>query len=336
MEGMGLILAFSIIWLTYLRKQTRFPQALLLIPCALGCMWLMNVVRIAVLILLGNAAGEEVAMVGFHSQAGWIAFTAVALGFSMATQKLSWVRKVPASASFASREVASGVSETLAGAAGDVSDERGESPAIRPYLVPFLAILAASFISKAASGYFEWLYPLRFVAAAAALWYYWPELKKLNWRFGWIGPITGAAIFLVWIAPSWWAHGQSASRLGSDLAALSPMARWTWIAFRVAAAVVTVPIAEELAFRGYLARRFVSREFDTVAFNGLTAVSVGLSSVAFGLMHGQHWVVGIVAGLAYGLVLRWRGRFGDAVVAHAVSNLLLAAWVLGFGDWAQW
>jgi CAAX prenyl protease-like protein len=110
----------------------------------------------------------------------------------------------------------------------------------------------------------------------------------------------------------------------------------------VAAAVVTVPIAEELAFRGYLARRLMNREFDEVPFSRLTALSVCLSSAVFGLEHmrdlmdWQHFALGTLAGLAFAAVLRWRGRMGDAVAAHAVSNLLLAAWVLGFGDWAQW
>jgi membrane protease YdiL (CAAX protease family) len=53
-------------------------------------------------------------------------------------------------------------------------------------------------------------------------------------------------------------------------------------------------------------------------------------------MHGQHWIAGIVAGLAYALALKWRGRIGDAVAAHAISNLMLAAWVLARGDWARW
>jgi CAAX prenyl protease-like protein len=103
-----------------------------------------------------------------------------------------------------------------------------------------------------------------------------------------------------------------------------------------------VPIAEELAFRGYLARRIVSREFDSVSFTALTALPVLLSSVVFGLMHmkdltdWQHLLLGALAGLAFAAALRWRGRMGDAVVAHAVCNLLLAAWVLGMGDWAQW
>jgi CAAX prenyl protease-like protein len=214
--------------------------------------------------------------------------------------------------------------------------ERGESPATGAYLVPFLAILAASFVSKAASGYFEWLYPLRFVAAAIAIWSSRHELRKLNWRCGWFAPAAGLAVFLVWIAPVWWTHQRSDSPLGSALAALSPSARMAWIAFRVAAAVITVPIAEELAFRGYLARRLVSRRFDAVPFTRLTALSVGLSSAAFGLMHGQHWLAGILAGLVYAGVLRLRGRIGDAVVAHAISNLLLAVWVLFLGDWAQW
>ena len=99
---------------------------------------------------------------------------------------------------------------------------------------------------------------------------------------------------------------------------------------------MTVPIAEELAFRGYLARRLVAREFDEVPFERLTLISIGLSSLTFGLMHGQHWLVGIVAGLAYVALLRGKGRMGDAVVAHAVSNLLLAAWVLARGDWGMW
>ena len=207
--------------------------------------------------------------------------------------------------------------------------------------MPFLAILAASFISKSASGYFEWLYPLRFIAAAITLWYFRSEYRKLDWRFGWIAPATGMTIFLAWILPGWIVPGLStheplASPLGSALAALSPPMRVAWIAFRVAAAVVTVPIAEELAFRGYLARRLVSGNFDQVSFRSLTLLSVCLSSVAFGVMHGGHWFVGIFAGLAYAAVLKWRGRIGDAVVAHATSNLLLAAWVLTRGDWSLW
>jgi membrane protease YdiL (CAAX protease family) len=49
-----------------------------------------------------------------------------------------------------------------------------------------------------------------------------------------------------------------------------------------------------------------------------------------------HLVLGTIAGLAFAAALRWRGRMVDDVAAHAVSNLLLAVWVLGFGDWTLW
>ena len=328
-EGLGLVLVFTCVWLWFFRRENHFPRALLLIPCALACAFLLNIVRISALILIGNAGAPEVAFVGFHSQAGWIAFTLVALGFSMATQRLAWVKKPPADLN---------LSHNDPNAFRTVKQESAaaESPATAAYLIPFLAILGASFISKSASGYFEWLYPLRFLAAAVALWLFRHEYRKLDWRFSWPAPLTGVGIFLLWIAPAWGMHGQADSPLGPALAALSPTARVTWIAFRVAAAVVTVPIAEELAFRGYLARRLVARDFDEIPFARLTLFSISLSSLVFGVMHGQHWLVGILAGLAYAFVLRHRGRMGDAVVAHAVSNLLLAAWVLARGDWGLW
>jgi exosortase E/protease (VPEID-CTERM system) len=343
MEGLGLILVFTAAWLWYSRKEIRILRAILLIPGSLACIWLLNLVRLCGLILIGNSWSEEIANVGFHSQFGWIAFTVVALSFSMVTQKLSWLQKVPFSVSTTSDTPPVTQSEKIKGTLRIQSELRGESLEIRAYLIPFLAILAATSVSKASSGYFEWLYPLRFVAAAFAIYYFWPELKKLNWRFGWIAPLAGVAVFLMWIAPSWLAaHQPATSILGTALASLSPTTRWTWIAFRVAAAVVTVPIAEELAFRGFLARRLICWDFSSLPFTGLTVFSIVLSSAVFGLEHMKnmmdwpHLLAGFLAGCAYAFTLRWRGRMGDAVAAHAVSNLLLAAWVLGSGDWAQW
>jgi len=333
-EGLGLVLIFTSLWLWAYRKETRFPHAFLLVPAALTCSWLLNIIRLCILISIECNGGSEAFAVGFHAQFGWISFIFIALLFSLASQRLSWFRKLPAT-------VADSASKTAAQSASV-----GESPAIRAYLIPLLVILLVASVSKLTSAYFDWLYPLRFIAVAIVLWFFWPELKKLNWRFGWLGPVTGAAVFLMWIAPSWVAslsgHPYAASSLGSDLAALSPAARWVWIALRVAAAVITVPIAEELAFRGYLARRLISREFDQVSFSSMTVLAICLSSVVFGAEHmrnlvdWQHLLLGAVAGLAFAGALRWRGRMGDAVVAHAVSNLLLAVWVLGFGDWSQW
>ena len=332
LEGLGLILIFTVAWLLFFRKENRFPQALALIPCALAVAWALNIARLVVLILIGNAGAPEVAMVGFHSQAGWIAFTAVAYLFAMAASRLRWVRRFPP----ASDRQLAGVEVPAPAGVRTWEGTEGESPATAAYLVPFLAILAASFVSKAASGDFEWLYPLRFVAAGWAIWHYRKAYKTIRWQFGWEALAVGVAVFLVWVFPHFSAAQPAATTLGTELAQLSPAARWAWISVRIAAAVITVPVAEELAFRGFLARRLVSRSFDELPIERLTGTSMLISSLVFGLMHGQQWVVGAVAGLAFAVLARWKGRLGDAVAAHAVSNLLLAAWVLTRGDWGLW
>jgi CAAX prenyl protease-like protein len=48
------------------------------------------------------------------------------------------------------------------------------------------------------------------------------------------------------------------------------------------------------------------------------------------------WVAGILAGVAYAAVRLYRGRLADAVLAHAVTNLLLSAYVLNTGSWSYW
>jgi CAAX prenyl protease-like protein len=251
--------------------------------------------------------------------------------------RVPWMRRTQVAPEVisAEREVRS-----TEGGRGNRAEIVGESAATPAYLVPFLAIIAASYISRLAWGRsgtgFEALYGLRFVAAGLALWAFRGELRKLDWRFGWVGPAVGAAMFAVWVAPEMWGNGPGASGLGMALSALPTWERLGWLAVRVTAAVVTVPMAEELAFRGYLARRLMDREFDQVPFAALKAIPIAVSSVVFGSMHGAQWAVGIVAGVAYALVVKRTGRFGDAVAAHATSNLLLAVWVLSRGDWGMW
>ena len=96
-----------------------------------------------------------------------------------------------------------------------------------------------------------------------------------------------------------------------------------------------VPIIEELAFRGFLARRLSSHDFESLSPRRLTALGVVGSSLAFGLLH-RRPIAGTLAGLCYALVYRQRGELADAIVAHATTNavLIAVAWALQW--WELW
>ncbi len=93
---------------------------------------------------------------------------------------------------------------------------------------------------------------------------------RLDWRFGWPRSASGAALFALWLGMDAWVGGPRDATLEDGLAALPAVARLAWIATRAGAAVLTVPMAEELAFRGYLPRRLVAADFEAVSFRSLT------------------------------------------------------------------
>jgi len=310
LEGMSLILVFMIAWLWYFRKEYRFPRALLLIPLGVALMFALNAVRIAVLLLIGNAGYYEVAVYGFHSQAGWIAFNAVAVGIAFWTRRSRWLNR----------------SEKPA-----LESEQSENPTA-VFLMPLLAILAAGMLSHSLSGRFEWFYPLRLVACVAVIVIYRRRLAALEWRLSWRGPLLGIGVFLVWSIAVHFLVPDSA--MPEPLAAASPSLRSSWIVCRVAGSVLTVPIAEELAYRGFLMRRLQSRAFDSLPYRSVGWLALGASSVIFGAAHGALWLPGIVAGIAYGWIVKRQGQLGEAVTAHMTTNLLVAVMALGSGNWA--
>ncbi len=313
LEGVGLMLAFGGAWLFLFRKQCRFPQALLLLPVGALLIFLLNAVRIAALVLIGNAGAERIAAGGFHSQAGWILFNVVGVGFILGSAQLSWVSKT--------------VSQT-AGA------EKTENSAA-PWLAPLIAILAAGMVSHALSGGFEWAYPLRLVAGAAALFAFRRVYAEWDWRFDWTGPAIGVAVFVLWMGMDR-VFSPGVIAMPSGLASASPGVRGIWIAARAAAAILTVPVAEELAYRGFLYRRVISADFEAVPMRRFSWLALLVSSVAFGIPHGSRWLAGAVAGALYAIAMMRRGRIGNAIAAHAVTNALVAADVLLFGNWALW
>jgi CAAX prenyl protease-like protein len=60
-----------------------------------------------------------------------------------------------------------------------------------------------------------------------------------------------------------------------------------------------------------------------------------VTSGVFGLSHFE-WLAGGVCGLAFQALVIWKKRLGDAMTAHAITNLLLGLWVVWKGAWHFW
>jgi exosortase E/protease (VPEID-CTERM system) len=314
LEGVSLMLAFSLALLILFRRELIFPRALLVIPAGVLLVVTLNVIRIAALVLIGHAGHVGVAVYGFHSQAGWLAFNAASAGIALVSLRSPWLSRT---------------------AAHFGTHVRNPTAA---YLLPFLALLLAGMLSRAASSGFESLYWLRLVAVVPALWYALPRLEGVSWHASWRAPVVGVAVFAMWVvvfrlvSQSWgvpWG-------MPDALAAETPVGRFFWIGAHLVLSVALIPIAEELAFRGFLLRRLRSADFEHVLPRNAGAVALLASSLAFGLCHGSLWLPGTVAGVAFGLLYMRTGHIGEAVLAHATANSLIAACVLWGGRWQLW
>jgi exosortase E/protease (VPEID-CTERM system) len=80
-EGMGLLGAFLLGFLAIFHRDLRLRRALFLVPAALLASFLLNALRIALLLMIGAFGHPDVAVAGFHTKAGWIFFSFLALVF---------------------------------------------------------------------------------------------------------------------------------------------------------------------------------------------------------------------------------------------------------------
>jgi exosortase E/protease (VPEID-CTERM system) len=312
LEGMGLMLVFCTVLLLLFRREYHFPRALLLVPAALLLSFPLNIARIAALVLIGNAGYAEVAVYGFHSQAGWITFNAAAVGVALVSLRSRWFSRA-----------APEPDATLL----------GENPTA-VYLLPYLALILAAMLSRAVSGGFEGAYWLRLLIAGAALGFSLPRLHGVDWRFSWRGGLAGLGVFVVWIGAA--RLILPAQAVPQWLTALPAISRHAWVAQHILASVAIIPVAEELAFRGYLMRRLRSAEFESLVPQQAGWVALSVSAVVFGLSQGVLWLPGVMVGAVFGLLYMRTGRLGEAVAAHVTWNALTGAAVLAGSQWQLW
>ena len=338
-HGIGLITTLLAGYLWWFRRILRFPQALLLLPIGAMLMWLANVVRITALILVGIWISPDIAVDGFHSVAGWIAFLSVGLGIIWGASQMRFFTQTDSPPAFAVEATRS--LPTRAPATTVIrADGYGPLPASlssATCLLPFLVLTAVTMLTQAFTSGFDIFYPVRVIATAAVLWYL---RHDLPWRTCRIAPeavLIGAVAFAIWmlLTPAAAASSAAATVSQNPLHVNQPW-QTIWLLFRLAGSTVTVPIAEELFFRGFVTRRSISADAESVPIGQFSWFSFLVSSVSFGVLHGDAWLAGVVVGMLFAGALYRRRRIFDAVVAHATTNALLSGYVIATGSWSQW
>jgi CAAX prenyl protease-like protein len=200
--------------------------------------------------------------------------------------------------------------------------------------IPFLIMLAATLISSSLSPEFQWLYPVRAIATGLAILLLWKHIRLQTIAPSVFSIIAGIGVFVVWIilVPSSYEEDR---KFSESLSSVPTFLSVGWIVIRLLGSVIVIPIAEELAFRGYLPILFTGSEADRHRAWETQLLPFLISSLLFGALHSS-LLAGTLAGAVYYLVKLRSGRLWDAVVAHMTSNLLLSAYVLLSGHWSYW
>lgn len=206
-------------------------------------------------------------------------------------------------------------------------------------VIPFFIFL----LLTGAQGWFGeagryWIYFGKTVVGAWLIWLMRPYVREMRWAFSWEAVAVGVLIFVIWVGLDPY-YG----KLGSAGEPWNPnvffgdgvLLAWFFVGVRIAGSSLVVPPLEEVFYRSFVYRYIAKPGFESVPLSYFAWTPLLVTSGIFGLVH-HEWLAGILCGLAYqGLVIR-KGRLGDAMTAHAITNFLLGIWVVARPAWHFW
>jgi len=187
-------------------------------------------------------------------------------------------------------------------------------------------------------------YPLRVVLLSAVLIVFSRHVLNLKISHWFITVALGIGVFLIWIGPDLlfpdyrrhWIFQNAivgqVSHAVPEATLLSPLVLWS----RIIRAVILVPIIEELFWRAWLMRWIISPRFEEIQLGAYAPAAFWITAVLFASEHGPYWDVGLAAGIIYNWWMIRTRSLGDCILAHAVTNGCLCAYVVATRHWEYW
>lgn len=217
-------------------------------------------------------------------------------------------------------------------------------PAI-PYVAPFATFIAIMALEKATGLPTTWMYPLRAVATLVVLLAVSrvPLARRPGRPLASI--VLGALVFALWIAPDvvfgpgyrhFWLFENSVTGKAVSSIPIALGASLWFLALRTASCALLVPPVEELFWRGWLMRWIVDNDFQKIPLGAYQASAFWLVALMFAAEHGPYWEVGLATGIIYNWWMVRTRNLTDCIIAHAVTNGLLSAYVLATHQFQYW
>lgn len=226
----------------------------------------------------------------------------------------------------------------------------GASHHERAYLAPFLAFFVViglgMLVHAVGGGYAGWAYnhtiywvvPLQTLVCGAVLIRDWRFYDLQAPRKVLLTTGIGILALLIWIAPQAWLGYPS--RLDGFDPEFFGAAGWPYavnVGIRFFRLIIIVPLVEEIFWRGFLLRYFISEDFTKVPIGAFSWLSFGVVTAGFCFEHSPaDWPAAALTGALFNLVAYRTRSLSSCVLVHAVTNALLGAYVLYSRQWGFW
>lgn len=213
-----------------------------------------------------------------------------------------------------------------------------------PWVAPFalyIAILAAGpYLPISAA----WNHVLRLVLVAPLILF----CSRHYFSFRPLRPLSsilvGIAVFIIWVGPealfpeyrTHWLLSNSIIGQYDPVGTVEANRIPLYMVLRILVSVLLVPVVEELFWRGFLMRILIRTNFLSVPMGAWARDAFWITAVLFAIEHGAYWDVGLAAGIIYNAWIVRTRSLADAILAHAVTNGLLAVYVIVLGQWQYW
>jgi uncharacterized protein len=184
-----------------------------------------------------------------------------------------------------------------------------------------------------------WVYIVKTLLGAWMLWEVRPFVQEMRWRVSWEAVVVGIAVFALWVGLDGFYPRLAKLPVGArpfEQYGTSSVFAWVYVVVHLAGMTIIVPPVEEIFYRSFVYRMLVKADFQAMPLGQFHGLSFVVTSAIFGLVHPDRWLAGILCGLAYQWLVIRKNRLGDAMTAHAITNLLLGLWVVWKDAWSFW